>query len=64
MHMEGLQLNPRAKPFVLTPQERGRYGGGNHLVGQQGLTGCTASGAVRCSSRFAHPKEVHSVQLA
>lgn len=49
--MDGLQLNPRAKPFVATPQERGRPGSGNHYIGQQGLSGCMACGAVRCWSR-------------
>ncbi|KAK9822682.1 hypothetical protein WJX81_008377 [Elliptochloris bilobata] len=37
--MEGLQLNPRAKPFVLTPQDRSKPGGGNLRVGRPGLSG-------------------------
>ena len=62
--MDGLQLNPRAKPFVATPQDRGRHGSGNHFIGQQGLSGCVTSGAVRCWSRCTQPLLVHNVYLA
>ena len=62
--MDGLQLNPRAKPFVATPHERGRHGSGNHYTGQQGLSGCVASGAVRCCSRSTQPLQVHKVEFA
>lgn len=48
--MDGLQLNPRAKPFVLTPQERGKTGGRSACVGQLGHSGAFGEDKVHISA--------------
>ena len=47
--MDGLQLNPRATPFVLTPQERGKTGARSACVGQLGHSGAFGEDKVHIS---------------